>query len=267
MVVATWNVRFFSQSNGGLRSDPALIRRAAWALAALPEPPSVLALQEVEGPSLRTGGEGVIDRFVSALDAAMAAHDRPGRFTASWVEAHRLGPWLRTGLAVLCAEPLALTGPPAVIELRGGRGPIQRRLALDASIEGDQGRLRVVAAHVGLPALRHGPRFDRRMGETANQLAQIDRLLDHLRGEDPVLVLGDFNATPGSEVVRRLIASGLTRASLPRPTARFLDLDLHLDHLFTRGITVVDVTVPSTRRGPFAGLSDHVPILARVGSG
>lgn len=265
VVVATWNVHFFSQSTAGLRSDEGLIRRAAWALASLPEPPAVLALQEVEGPSLRSGGEGVIDRFVSALDAAMAANGHAGRYTASWVEAHRLGPWVRTGLAVLCAEPLHLSEPPVVVELRAGRGPIQRRLALDATVVGGSEPLRVVAVHLGLPELRHGPRFDRRMGETRNQLAQAERLLAHLeRADGPVVVLGDFNAAPGSAVVRRLIDAGLSRAGLPRPTARFLDLDLHLDHLFTREVAVLDVTVPSTRRGPFAGLSDHVPVLARL---
>jgi endonuclease/exonuclease/phosphatase family metal-dependent hydrolase len=92
-------------------------------------------------------------------------------------------------------------------------------------------------------------------------------------------VCGDFNSPPGSPVYRLLAEeSGFSGAQAtlgqidgadPRayPTAGFLRLRMHLDHLFAgNGVRWVDLDGTARfgdRRSPFAGLSDHVPLIAR----
>ena len=51
------------------------------------------------------------------------------------------------------------------------------------------------------------------------------------------------------------------------PTAGFMNLRMHLDHLYASpSLEWVDTegTHPFGQPGPFDGLSDHVPILAHV---
>ena len=95
---------------------------------------------------------------------------------------------------------------------------------------------------------------------------------------EPLVVCGDFNSPPGSPVYRFLTGEGGlvgVQSALgqirgrPRefPTAGFLSLRMHLDHLFcntkVRWLDL-DGTLPfGDRRNPFHGKSDHVPLIGR----
>lgn len=120
------------------------------------------------------------------------------------------------------------------------------------------------------------------MGWGPNQLAEARALAAFVKrnaGDDPFLVCGDFNSAPGSPVYDFLTReAGFTSAQerlglidqddpAAWPTAGFIRLRMHLDHLFYgNGISVVDLegSAPyGDRRGPFHGLSDHAPLIGR----
>jgi endonuclease/exonuclease/phosphatase (EEP) superfamily protein YafD len=91
------------------------------------------------------------------------------------------------------------------------------------------------------------------------QMVQVNELARFLEGlHGPMLVMGDFNATPFSRVTQSFAERlGLTRqTSLPTwPADRGLP-QLAIDHIFTSaGIRALS----SERAGPAAG-SDHLPI-------
>ncbi|HEX5958462.1 MAG TPA: endonuclease/exonuclease/phosphatase family protein [Hyphomicrobiaceae bacterium] len=117
------------------------------------------------------------------------------------------------------------------------------------------GRLRVVGVHLSLP-FRSEP-----------QTHQIDRLIA-LAGKaaGPVILAGDFNMTPWSYRLQRLLATtGLRRhAMLLRswPTDGQFRLPLPvflIDHV----LTTPDITSVAIRTGPKIG-SDHLPVIARL---
>jgi endonuclease/exonuclease/phosphatase family metal-dependent hydrolase len=98
-------------------------------------------------------------------------------------------------------------------------------------------------------------------------------------GGEPFVVCGDFNSAPESPVWSYLVGEagfrsaeqelGLVQPGDPRafPTAGFLRLRMHLDHVFYgNGIRWLDLDGThrfGDRRGSFSGLSDHVPIVGR----
>ncbi|HEX5998175.1 MAG TPA: endonuclease/exonuclease/phosphatase family protein [Hyphomicrobiaceae bacterium] len=117
------------------------------------------------------------------------------------------------------------------------------------------GRLRVIGVHLSLP-FRSGP-----------QAHQIDRLIALARkAREPVILAGDFNMTPWSYRLQRLLATtGLRRhAMLLRswPTDGQFRLPLPvflIDHV----LTTQDITSVAIRTGPKIG-SDHLPVIARM---
>ncbi len=87
---------------------------------------------------------------------------------------------------------------------------------------------------------------------------------------DPLILIGDFNATP-RYACYKLLTSGLRDAQLafqtpgrrPRPSATFPSRFpmLRIDHLFVSpGVKVLDVHAPN---GPLTrAASDHLPLVA-----
>jgi endonuclease/exonuclease/phosphatase family metal-dependent hydrolase len=88
--------------------------------------------------------------------------------------------------------------------------------------------------------------------------------------------MGDFNALPGSPVYKTLCDNGFCdafadhfkldeEALVKWPTAGFMNLRMHLDHMFTgSGLSWLDFAGShrfGQRNGSFRGLSDHVPIV------
>ena len=120
----------------------------------------------------------------------------------------------------------------------------------------------------------------RRMGWGPNQLEEARNLLSYVQKEkrsDRFVIVGDFNALPGSPVYRMLLESGLVRDPFAEyyafdeedlvrwPTAGFMNLRMHLDHVFS-GPALEWRDFDGTHKfgqknGMFRGLSDHVPIL------
>jgi endonuclease/exonuclease/phosphatase family metal-dependent hydrolase len=122
-----------------------------------------------------------------------------------------------------------------------------------------------------------------RLGWGPNQVHEarnLVRFVERERLSDRFVVVGDFNALPGSPVYRCLVDdNGWHDAFAERyrfnvrelaswPTAGFLSLRMHLDHVFTgtglRWIDFDDTHPFGDRRAPFHGLSDHMPMVARA---
>jgi endonuclease/exonuclease/phosphatase family metal-dependent hydrolase len=120
------------------------------------------------------------------------------------------------------------------------------------------------------------------MGWGPNQLAEARTLATFVRkraGGEPFVVCGDFNSAPGSPVYTYLTGEAGLQSAQERlgfihpddpaafPTAGFMRLRMHLDHVFCgNGVEFVDLDGTARfgeRRGLFHGLSDHVPIIGR----
>jgi endonuclease/exonuclease/phosphatase family metal-dependent hydrolase len=120
-----------------------------------------------------------------------------------------------------------------------------------------------------------------KMGFGVNQLHEAKTLLAfierHAAGE-PFIVCGDFNSPPGSPVYRYLTEDAgllgvqktlgqIDAAPHAFPTAGFMNLRMHLDHLFSGGtlrwLDLADTCKFGDRASPFFGKSDHVPLIAR----
>ncbi len=120
------------------------------------------------------------------------------------------------------------------------------------------------------------------MGFAPNQLAEAKTLADFVEREQRsphFVVVGDFNSLPGSPVDRYLREErGLVDAfstvqrfteteARAYPTAGFLNLRMHLDHVYSsRLLTWLDFadTRPFGEEGAFDGLSYDVPLIARL---
>ena len=198
-----------------------------------------------------------------------------------------------TGLAILVRAGLTATHHnaegPADITHRRSRltaGLKQTRIGAHLVIAREDGTtLDVFNTHLSLPAqLTREFLFVRdRMGFGKNQLAEAKALADFVDAErtsDRFIVVGDFNALPGSPVHTYLTAErgfhdafaalhgGDTSAQRRWPTAGFLNLRMHLDHVFSGpGLSWLDFddSAPfGDRAGHFHGLSDHVPLIGRL---
>lgn len=155
------------------------------------------------------------------------------------------GATLRCDVALLARLPWRATG---MIAPDPGHAP-----TLWATFELDGRVFTVVSTHFDRP---HSPRH----------LRQINGLIESLAGlAEPVILAGDFNATPWSHAMTRLTAgSGLRLLSGLRPTwpARLGLPQLPLDHvLVSPGVRNLGVSL-----GRYAG-SDHLPVIARLAIG
>jgi endonuclease/exonuclease/phosphatase family metal-dependent hydrolase len=121
----------------------------------------------------------------------------------------------------------------------------------------------------------HGPTSEQ------DRAAEVDWLLRRLRAvPGPVVVGGDFNAEPGDPLFERLCDAGLRDAWV---TARPDDVAggvtnwsgrrdrpprRRIDYLWvSAGVEVASIMVPSAASddlGPFAALSDHLPVTVQL---
>jgi endonuclease/exonuclease/phosphatase family metal-dependent hydrolase len=120
-----------------------------------------------------------------------------------------------------------------------------------------------------------------KMGFGINQLHEAKTLAAFIHrhaGSDPFIVCGDFNSPPASPVYRYLTEDarllGVQKHlgqidGSPRafPTAGFMNLRMHLDHLFSSaGVRWLDLEGTKAfgdKSSPFWGKSDHMPLIAR----
>lgn len=301
----TYNVRYFAHAARlkGLHSSARGLRLIADAIARLPELPHVVCLQEVETRSLRSGpshsrglpGETQLEAFMGALDAALERAARSERYGGFYFPAHsyRMGPakLYTTGLAILVREDLE-------VDNDHGHSPhdiTHRRFKLTAKLKQSRvcAHVRVLDhggtlydifnTHLSLPAFfaRSTWSGPGRMGWGENQLAEVDALaafVERRAVSDRFVLVGDFNALPGSAVYVRIqhrlsVHDAFARAletppevlRVRWPTCGFLHYRMRLDHVFTgpglRGSSFAGSHRFGDRDGHFHGLSDHVPII------
>jgi endonuclease/exonuclease/phosphatase family metal-dependent hydrolase len=301
--VMTYNVRYFGHPTRGLASTRSAFARIARSIAALDPMPDLVCLQEVETQSLRSTTvnrlffpeETQLDRVMTELHAALARLKKPDKYTAYYFPAHTYRLTARTniyttGLAVLARDTFEIghhnAGEPHDITHRVRvRNLKQTRICAHVSFRHHEGfTFDVFNTHLSLPSVfsREFWTGEARMGFAPNQLAEAKRLSAFVEKEkrsDHFIVVGDFNALPGSPVDKYMReecgfvdafcrVNGVTPGEARRfPTAGFLNLRMHLDHVYSSP-TLEWLDFAGTHRfgedGSFAGLSDHVPLIARL---
>ena len=300
----TYNVRYFSHGTRGLASTRWAMRGIARAVATLEPLPDIICLQEVETTSVRanlahprmTPEDTQLSRLMTELHVALAAVDKPDAYAGYYFPAHQYRLTQRrnfytTGLAILAHRDFTVdhhnAEQPRDIthrRIEAVRDLKQTRISAHLRFVHKSGHsIDVFNTHLSLPAFWTREFWGRRdrMGYGKNQLAEVKNLADFVEAErasDRCIIVGDLNALPGSPVHRYLGERGLADAfqhvrawdvdtCRGWPTAGFLHLRMHLDHVLTgAGIEWLDFDEShpfAEKRSPFHGLSDHVPLIAR----
>ncbi|MBU8899386.1 endonuclease [Corallococcus sp. H22C18031201] len=304
--IVTYNVRYFGHMLRGLASTVGPKRRVSAALAALEPLPDIVCLQEVETSSLRSNiadrplkpGETQLQVFMRRMEETFSAQRRDMPYEAFYFRAHhyKLGEVsiYTTGLAVLVntrtlqvdthnvAEPAHITHH----HVRGLKDRKQSRICAHMRLlrREDARPFHVFNTHLSLPTpfAREFWATRDKMGGGVNQLHEARKLTEFVRTHaqaEPFIVCGDFNSPPASPVFRyltqdaRLVCAqsrvGQIDPSVSRgfPTAGFMRLRMHLDHLFSsedvRWLDTDDTRPFGDTTGRFHGLSDHVPLVGR----
>lgn len=301
--IASYNVRYFGHAFRGLGSSRLSKYRIALALASLDPLPDVICLQEVETRSLRSRvgrrpahpEETQLESFMGTFELACRNRGKRFPYEALYFRAHqyRLGqlPLYTTGLAVLVNEETLQVdrhnalAPETITHHHVARwkDTKQSRICAHLQVRDAHGHpLHLFNTHLSLatPFARDFWVSRERLGFGTNQVEEARKLAAFVKSRadrEPFVICGDFNSPPGSPVYRSLVGDagfvgaqatlGLIDESARRgfPTAGFLHLRMHLDHLFSgNGIRWLDLdgTFPFGQ-GPFHGLSDHMPLIGR----
>lgn len=303
MRLASYNVRYFGHGLKGLASTTASKLRIAQALLALDPLPDLVALQEVETRSIRAGvahrgshpSETQLEAFLRHLAAEFRHRGRVMPYRAWYFPAHtyQLGAvkLYTTGLAMLVnaqtLDVLADNGhKPHHITHHGSerlKKVKQTRIAAHLHLENVKGkRFHLFNTHLSLPTpwAKEFWREKRKMGHGKNQLEEARAVRHYVEGTakaEPFLVVGDFNSAPATPVYKYLTEEAglvgaqevLKQIDARRPdtfsTAGFLNLRMHLDHIFGGNRVefgdMKDTAPFGDERGHFFGLSDHVPLI------
>lgn len=307
--VVSYNVRYFGHALRGLASTRGPRERIADRLAELDPLPDVICLQEIETISLRSSlalrgrrpREPQLESFMREVERAFEERGATAPYDGFYFRAHvnrlRGIPITTTGLAILLnrrrlvVEGHNVDSPHHITHhhVERFKDRKQTRICAHVALRLPSGRrVHVFNTHLSLPTpfARGFWSEPRRMGFGPNQLHEARTLVEFVRkraGEEPFVVCGDFNSTPGSPVYRFLTEESRFASAQERlgqcdpaepkafPTAGFLNLRMHLDHVFYgNGVAPLDLegTRPFGARGaPFDGLSDHVPLIARLRCG
>jgi endonuclease/exonuclease/phosphatase family metal-dependent hydrolase len=298
--VMTYNVRYFGHGTRGLASTATSMSRIAEALASLEPLADVVCFQEVETTSLRSNlahptpdGETQLERFMAMLHQALEKTSKRDSYEAYYFPAHTyklsLTPLYTTGLAVLARRSFRVShhnaGQPHDITYRRIH-PVKRlkqtRICAHLRLEHESGfELDIFNTHLSLPTTfsREFWLEPRRMGWGPNQLEEaknVVRFVEQEKKSERWILVGDFNALPGSPVYRYLLDAGCCDAFaihyhfreddlVKWPTAGFMNMRMHLDHVFAGGgLRFLDFDGThrfGQKNGVFKGLSDHVPIV------
>lgn len=127
----------------------------------------------------------------------------------------------------------------------GGWRQLEPRVMLEGRARWGDRRIRVINTHLGLA--------------DSQRRRQVERIAEHLRGyREPVVVLGDFNATPGSPELAVLKSAGL-RDCAPAEVRTFPcgSPQCRLDH-----ILVSEHFEPLQCFAIDTDVSDHLPLVA-----
>jgi endonuclease/exonuclease/phosphatase family metal-dependent hydrolase len=300
MRVVTYNVRYFGHGTRGLASTKKAMEKIAGALAGLDPLADIICLQEVETTSLRSNlahpspdGETQLERLMVMLHEALKAANKRDVYEAYYFPAHTyrfsVTPLYTTGLVIIAHRDFHVShhnaGEPHDVTFRKIH-PVKRlkqtRICAHLRVSHDSGTdLDIFNTHLSLPTTfsREFWFEPKRMGWGPNQVEEaknVVRFVQNERKSERFVLMGDFNALPGSPVYRTLVQSGLWDAFAAHhdldedalsnwPTAGFMNLRMHIDHVFSgRGLSwhgFDDTHRFGQRGGRFRGLSDHVPIL------
>jgi endonuclease/exonuclease/phosphatase family metal-dependent hydrolase len=304
--IVSYNVRYFGHALRGLASTLGPKRRVAAALAALEPLPDIICLQEVETSSFRSSiahrrkhpDETQLEAFMGRVEETFALQARELPYEAFYFRAHNYKllefSLYTTGLAILVntrtlqVDLHNVEAPHQITyhHVQRLRDRKQSRICAHMRLvrRADGRAFHVFNTHLSLPTpfAREFWATKEKMGRGINQLHEARKLVEllheHSTGE-PFLVCGDFNTPPATPVFQYLTQeAGLTCAQAsvgqidprsPRgfPTAGFMHLRMHLDHLFSGdGVRWLDTqgTCPfGDLQSPFFGVSDHMPLVAR----
>lgn len=273
MRIVSYNVRYFGHGLKGLASTAASKSRIAQALCDLDPLPDLVALQEVETQSLRSGlahrgahpAENQLEAFLRHLGDDFKRRGQVMPYRAWYFPAHvyQLGPLklYTTGLAMLVnsqkLEVIADNGhrPHAITHHRNERlkKVKQTRIAAHLRLEDLNGRrFHLFNTHLSLPTPWAKEFWSQpgKMGFGQNQLAEaraVAHYAEAVAHQEPYLVVGDFNTAPMTPVYRYLTQDAKLRGAQEQlkqidvsraqsfATAGFMHLRMHLDHLFASG--------------------------------
>ena len=207
--------------------------------------PDIIALQEVDVGRRRTGG----------VDQAHAIADKLGmgfHFNAAvHVEEERYGDAILTALPV----KLVKSGPlPCPSRLKG----LEPRGALWVEVTVEDGKtVQIVNTHLGLVPMEQKVQTEHLLG---------GEWLGHPKCADPLILLGDFNATPRYAAYKKIAArlrdarraAGVKGGALTFPS-RFPMI--RIDHMFiSPSVEVANMHAPDGALMKLA--SDHLPLVA-----
>ena len=218
----------------------------------------IVALQEADKGTARTGGHHVAQELAAVLDmnwvhapAGIPRGVKP--VTRQWwldfeepIDLHDAGD---TGVALLSKLPLS---DVQRIDLPWQECPWRPRLAMAATVNVGEKQFRLFNAHVDPHAGSDG------------QLAQLETIAEQAAlSLLPTVILGDFNTLSDKKCkeTRQFLESQGYQSTFPTGTAtwRGAGLRLHADWIFTKGISVERWGVAKP-----LNVSDHWPIWAEV---
>jgi endonuclease/exonuclease/phosphatase family metal-dependent hydrolase len=276
LVIASYNIRYARGPHlisGGLllkagvinlTNRPTLVaehlKQAAEAFSAgrlLPKV-DVLALQEADKRTVRTGGHHIANELAALLEMnwvhAPAGIPRGINPVArQWwldfeepIELHDSGD---TGVALLSKLPLT---DVTRIDLPWLDCPWRPRLAMAGTVSISEQQLRIFNAHVDPHAAANG------------QLAQLEVIAAQAALSSlPTIILGDFNTLSEKKCkeTRRYIESRGYKSAFPSGTAtwRGAGIRLHADWIFTK-----DVVVERWGVAKPLNVSDHWPVWVEI---
>jgi endonuclease/exonuclease/phosphatase family metal-dependent hydrolase len=275
------------------------VKRIAGGIAALDPLPDFVCLQEVETRSLRSSLIGrpqrrveptQLDMLMTDLDVALRGRGKRHRYVAHYFPAHTyklMGGtnFYTTGLAILARDDFRILGhnahQPKDITHRTNLVRLkQTRICAHVAFEHRNGeRMELFNTHLSLPSFLAREFWTRpaRLGFGKNQLEEAKLLATFIREHrkcENFVIVGDFNSLPGSPVDQffqeecgfKSAFVGLRGSSRGFATAGFMNLRMHIDHLYcspSLDWLDLDGTHGFDSHGVFSGLSDHVPLIAR----
>lgn len=301
----SYNVRYFGHTTRGIASTRTAMKRIAGAIAALDPLADVVCLQEVETDSIRStvahrrtrAGETQLQRLMEMLDEALASLGKRDEYEAFYFPAHayQLGPKTQiytTGLAILAHRDLEVNHHNSHVpedithrHIHPVRKLKQTRICAHLRFKDRSGHaVDVFNTHLSLPTTLSRDFWTReaRMGYGPNQMEEAKNLIRFVEAErrsDRFFIAGDFNSLPGSPVYQYLLQEAgykdpfaqlyrMTESELRKwPTAGFMRLRMHLDHIFTgpslKWLDFDQTHAFGDRACAFHGLSDHTPLIGR----
>jgi endonuclease/exonuclease/phosphatase family metal-dependent hydrolase len=276
LVIASYNIRYARGPyliSGGLLRKVGLLNKSArpqvvgrhlksaveaFSSGRLLPKVDVLALQESDKRTIRTGGHHVAEELAGGLEmnwvhapAGIPRGIKP--VTRQWwldfEEPIDLNDKGDTGVALLSRFPMS---DVTRIDLPWQECPWRPRLAMAATIQIGERRLRIFNAHVDPHAAEDG------------QLAQLEVIVKEAKLSNlPTLILGDFNTLSKNKCIetRRFLEANGYESAFPTGTTtwRGAGLRMHADWIFTK-----DVIVNRWGVAKPLNVSDHWPVWVEI---